>query len=212
MSKPIIVLGAGGHAGVLVETLRREGATIKAIVAPNLGNRKEFDGIFHIFSDEEVLNYSPDGVYLVNAIGSLPGPHNLRVKLYTTFTDAGYIFTKVVAASAVISQDAALAEDIQILPGAIVNNCYIGANTIVNSGAIIEHDVKIGSNCHIAPGAIVCGEASIGSGVHIGAGATVIQGVSIGDFAVIGAGSVVTENIPSRAIHYPAKPFIKKEM
>ena len=34
--------------------------------------------------------------------------------------------------------------------GAIINAyAQIGKNVIINTGAVIEHDVKIGDNCHI---------------------------------------------------------------
>ncbi len=48
-----------------------------------------------------------------------------------------------------------------VLPGAIVNaRTSIGDHCIINSGAIVEHDVRIGSYTHICPGSVVGGGSS----------------------------------------------------
>ena len=45
---------------------------------------------------------------------------------------------------------------------AIVNaKAKIGRNCIINTGAIIEHDVIIEDNCHISTGSIVNGGAKL---------------------------------------------------
>ena len=46
---------------------------------------------------------------------------------------------------------------------AVINaNARIGKNCIINSKALVEHDVIIGDHCHIATGAIVNGEVRAG--------------------------------------------------
>ncbi|RUO49512.1 acetyltransferase [Pseudidiomarina donghaiensis] len=210
-AKPVLVLGAGGHARVLIEVLLAQGREIVGLVAPQVSDAPEFDGLPHFKADDDVLNFAPDAIELVNAVGSLPQASALRERLFTRFSGLGYAFTTVIAPSAVVSQFAQLEQGVQILPGAIVNGCAIGANTIINSGAIVEHDVQVGAQCHVAPGAVICGDVTLAERVHVGAGATIIQGLHIGTEAVIGAGSVVTRAVPANAIHYPAKGFIKKD-
>ena len=56
----------------------------------------------------------------------------------------------------------------------------IGANVLINTGAIIEHDTQISSHSQIAPGAILAGNVNVGEGSIIGMGARIIQGISIG--------------------------------
>lgn len=211
LNKPFVILGGGGHARVLVDILLAQDASIECLVAPELQKAEEFLGIAHHREDEHILSYAPDTIMVVNGVGILPNAGDLRTKLFVRFKHAGYSFAQITANSAVVSRYAELAEGVQVFPGAILNGCVVGENSIINTGAIIEHDVRIGSNCHVAPGAVICGDARIGKHVHIGAGATVIQGVSIADGAIIGAGSVVTKDIPAGAVHYPAKSFLKKE-
>lgn len=210
MTKRYLVLGGGGHARVIIDILASYNIPIEAIVAPELGRMQEFKGLKHLRKDEEVRHYNADEVSLVNALGSLPGQYNLREGLFKRFKKAGYQFLTVISETAIISQYAVLEEGVQVLPGAILNACNVGENSIVNTGAIVEHDVTIGKHCHIAPGATICGNVTLGDNVHIGAGATVIQGIDIGDSAVVGAGSIVSKNLFARDRHYPAKSFIKK--
>lgn len=208
LAKRYVVLGGGGHARTLIEILTSAGGVIEALVAPKLSLIPEFRTLKHLLNDSDVNFYSAEQVELVNAIGSLPNDAKLREKLFRRFKSEGYKFASVVSNAAIRSKYAALAEGVQILPAATLNACQIGANTIINTGSIVEHDVKIGENCHIAPGAIICGGVCIGNNVHIGAGATVLQSLTIGDGAVAGAGSVVTKNLSAGAISYPAKSFI----
>lgn len=210
MNKDYIVLGGGGHARALIEILSSHSAVIEAVVAPKLSTAPEFKSLKHLCYDDDIEQYSADSIELVNGIGSLPNDAKLRGELFKQFKSASYHFATVVSKAATLSTYAELAEGVQILPGAILNACQVGANTIINTGAIVEHDVKIGENCHIAPGAVICGDVCIGNNVHIGAGATVLQGLSIADGAVAGAGSVTTENLSAGAVNYPAKSFIKE--
>ncbi|MEL7798447.1 acetyltransferase [Idiomarina loihiensis] len=210
MTKPFLILGGGGHARVLIETLYDQGEVIEAIVAPELRQVPEFKGAKHLRHDSDVEGYQPNSIKLVNAIGSLPNDVKLREQLFKRFKSAGYSFSTVVSDTATLSKYVQLSEGTQVLPRAILNACQVGVNTIINTGAIIEHDVIIGSNCHIAPGAIICGNVSIGDNVHIGAGAVVIQGIRIADGAIVGAGSIVKRDLSATSVHYPAKPFIKE--
>ena len=82
---------------------------------------------------------------------------------------------------------------------------------LINSRAIVAHDVVIGAGTHVGPGVIVCGKSKVGSISRIGAGATIIDGINIGSETFIGAGSVVVKDIPDNVVAFgsPAK-FIRK--
>lgn len=209
--KPVLVLGAGGHARVLIDILITQGRDIVGLVAPQVSDVPEFVGLPQLKADDDVLSFAPNAIELVNAVGSLPKANALRERLFTRFSGLGYVFTTVIAPSAVVSRFAHLEQGVQVLPGAIVNGCTIGANSIINSGSIIEHDVQVGAQCHVAPGAVVCGDVILAERVHVGAGATIIQGLHVGTEAVIGAGSVVTRPVPAGTIHYSAKGLTKKD-
>ena len=98
-------------------------------------------------------------------------------------------------------------KEIQIGPGAIVNcTATVGADVILNTGSVIEHDCRIGDHVHVAPGTVLGGEVSVGEGVP-GLGSRVLPRVKIGAWAVVGAGAVVTKDVPpfAVAVGVPAK-------
>lgn len=210
MSKPLLIIGAGGHASVLVDILRQQTREILGIVSPQVeSNSKVFNGIEHFKNDDDVLKFDNRTVKLVNGIGSLPG-NNLRAELYSKFKALGYEFETVVASNAIVSDYAKLEEGVQIFTSSIIQtNANIGANTIINTGSIIEHDCIIGEHNHIAPGVTLSGQVSTSEYVHIGTGASVIQSVSIGKYSIIGAGAIVTKDIAGNIIYYPSKGIKK---
>lgn len=209
MNKPVLVLGAGGHAAVLIDMLRQLNHTIIGLVARDRpADIPVFAGIPYYGSDDDVFTFGKEDVLLANGIGSLPG-RNIRSKVHQQFKQAGYQFVTVVSPRAIVSDYSSLAEGVQVMPGAIVNaNSIIGAGTIVNSGAIVEHDCNIGSHNHIAPGVALSGDVSTGDYVHIGTGARVIQSIKIGDNVMVGAGATVIKNLDSNKKLYVAKPFL----
>jgi len=208
MSPPLIVLGAGGHAKVLIDALQQTSVPILGIV----DRKKEkvgttILGVPVLGTEDSIEAHAPISVWLVNAVGSAGSMITRRV-LYETFKAKGYRFASVIHPSAISAQDVQLAEGVQIMAGAVVQaGCAIGENTIVNTGVNIDHDCAIGSHVHLAPGVILSGDARVGDSSHIGSGATIIQGIRVGKGALIAAGAVVTRDIPAgaRALGVPAR-------
>jgi acetyltransferase-like isoleucine patch superfamily enzyme len=85
----------------------------------------------------------------------------------------------------------------------------VGRHSVINTGALVEHDCKIGAYNHIAPKATLCGQVETNENVYVGAGSTVIQGVSIGSGAIVGAGASLTQSLEENTIAYPARAVIK---
>lgn len=198
-NRDVILLGAGGHAKVLLDALLLAGIGVKGIVDPVLaGTSALWRGIPVIGNDDDLLRLNPDQLILVNGTGSLPA-NSLRQRLYSRFTKAGFQFMNVVHPSTLIGCGVELGEGVQIMAGAIVQaDTTIGNNSIINTGALLDHDCAIGSNVHVAPGVVVSGGVAIGEGTHIGTGSSIVQGISIGKGAIVGAGTVVVKDVPDR--------------
>jgi len=206
VNKPLLIIGSGGHAGVLVDILRQQNRDILGVVSPDKPpSNLVFKNIPYYNCDDDVLKFDKRAVNLVNGIGSLPN-QNLRTKIYKYFVGIGYQFETVVDSTARISSYAELEDGTQVLAGAIIQTgATIGANSIINSGAIVEHDCNIGMYNHIAPGATLSGQVQTADNVHVGTGASVIQSVFIGNNSVIGAGSTITKNISDNIVCFPAR-------
>lgn len=209
--KPLILIGGGGHASVLADILIGQGRQILAVICPdNLASRAVFTGLSHLTHDDDIVRFSPDDVFLVNGIGMLPRS-NFRQRISQKFLELGYQFETVIASDAHVSRFATLHSGVQILSGARVQTgVQVAEHTIVNSGALIEHDCQIGAYNHIAPNATLCGEIHTEENVFIGANATLIQGIVLESQCVVGAGAILTQSLSSGYTCYPAQAFCKK--
>jgi len=210
LTKPIIMIGSGGHASVLADILLQKNYTLLAVISPEKSHSPIFNDIQHFDFDDDILQFPPDEVKLVNGLGSLPG-QSLRPNLFDYFSRLGYQFETVISPDAILSSYSSIAAGAQVLTGAIIQTgAVIGSNSIVNSGAIVEHNCEIGIHNHIAPGATICGGVCTGAHVHIGTGANVIQGVSIGKHCVVAAGATITKDMPNNSIAYGYRSKIEK--
>jgi UDP-perosamine 4-acetyltransferase len=196
MTPPVIVLGAGGHAKVVIEALHRSSVAILGIVDNDPARVGEkLLGVPVIGEDDAVLLHPADSVRLVNALGSVGVSKGRRI-LFQKMKEKGYYFYLVVHPSAVIAEDVVLSEGAQVMAGAVIQpGTHIGRNAIVNTRASIDHDCRIGDHVHVAPGATLSGGVAVGSGAHIGTGATIIQGITIGSDSMVAAGAVVVRDV-----------------
>lgn len=210
----MIILGAGGHAKVLVDSLRLQSIKLLGITDSDPNKKGQLLlGVPVMGNDEEVMKYPVETICLVNGVGSVR-VNPRRRQLFEHFKSKGYQFASVVHPSAIIATDAVLSEGAQIMAGAIIQTgCRIGANAVINTGAIMDHDCHIGDHAHIAPGATLSGGVRIGNNTHIGTGATIIQGIQIGRNSLVAAGAVVIRDVPDdmTVAGVPAKEGIKQK-
>lgn len=208
-TKPVILIGSGGHASVLLDILLQQGVEILAVSSnDDVIERSIFNGITHIKGNDAIYQYSPKDVMLVNGIGSMPN-NQVRSNIHQTFTEQGYEFFTVVAQDAFVSSYASLSQGCQVLSKAVIQaGVSIGEASIINTKASVDHDCQLGFNTHVAPGATLSGQVIAGDRVHIGTGANVIQCVEIGDDCVVGAGATLTCSIDANSIVYPARNHI----
>jgi sugar O-acyltransferase (sialic acid O-acetyltransferase NeuD family) len=194
---PVLLLGGGGHARVLLDAMRASGRTIIGIADPALAAAEQGPGGVPVLGGEEVLDeLKPDEILLVNGVGSV-GSMAAREAIYRRGLDRGFRFATVVHSSAIVSASARLGDGVQLMAGSIIQcDAAIGANSIVNTGACVDHDCRIGESVHVAPGATLSGAVTIGDRTHIGTAATVIQGISIGRDCLVAAGAVVYRDLP----------------
>jgi UDP-perosamine 4-acetyltransferase len=197
MNRPLIVLGAGGHAKVLIDALLAGGIENIIGLADPAPLVREVLGVPVIGGDQAVSRHAPETVRLVNGLGTVRAS-GARQALYARFKAQGYEFAQVIHPSAILARALQIGEGAQIMAGCVIQpGCVLGENVIINTRASLDHDCRIGAHSHVAPGAVLSGGVTLGEGVHLGTGAVVIQGVAIGAGGTVGAGAVVLDDLPA---------------
>lgn len=198
MPTDVIVLGAGGHARVVIDGLRRAGFSVIGVCAPELTPGQAGPlGVPALGTDSILADFNRDIYQLANGIGSTGKPE-LRQRIFETKSAQGWRFVTLLHPTAVVGADCQLGEGAQIMAGAVLQpGVRIGRNSIVNTSASVDHDCRLGDHVHVAPGAILSGTVTVGSRSHVGSGSVIIQGISIGEDVVVGAGAVVTRSVAS---------------
>jgi sugar O-acyltransferase (sialic acid O-acetyltransferase NeuD family) len=200
---PVVGLGAGGHARVMIDILQLAGGyELVGLLDP----RQE---IWHtnvlgipVIGDDALLPdlYRQDIHAAFIGLGTT-GATTLRQQLYEKAVHYGFQIVQAVHPQAIVAPSAKIGDGVTIAAGAIVNAAaQLGMNVIINTGAIVEHDCIIGNHVHIATGARLASTVHIENGAHIGIGATVRQCIHIGCNAIVGAGAVVIDDVPDFAV------------
>jgi len=193
------LLGAGGHAKVLLSLLLALGRNVIGICDPGLAmqNLADWRGARVLGDDAALDKVDPETVELVNGIGQLTGAR-FRQALHQKMKRKGFAFATVIHPAAWVDESAQLAEGVQVMAGVVIQaDCVVAEGSIINTKASLDHDCRIGEHVHVAPGATLCGGVVVGRETFIGSGATVIQGKTIGSQAVVAAGAVVTRDVPA---------------
>lgn len=196
----MIILGAGGHAKVLIDALRLRSVEVLGVTDADPGKKGQLLlGVSVIGGDEEIMKYPSETIRLVNGLGSV-GVGSNRGRLFEHFKSDGYQFANVIHPSAIIAPDVILSEAVQVMAGAIIQTgSHIGKNVIINTRAAVDHDCHVGDHAHISPGVTFSGGVLVGENTHVGTGATVIENIRIGCNCLVAAGAVVVRNVPDGA-------------
>ncbi|MBZ0279558.1 MAG: acetyltransferase [Anaerolineae bacterium] len=206
-----VILGGGGHARVLIDTMllnRMTPVGILDIDPKRVG--ESVLGVPILGNDDLLPELARQGAtHFAVGLGSV-GDVRPRQQVFARGLASGLAPLTVIHPTAIVSSYTEIRDGVQIFAGAIINaGAQIGANVIVNTAAIVEHDCMVEDHVHLATGAKLCGAVRVGQGVHIGAGATVLQGITIGANATVGLGAVVVKDVKPDVVvaGVPARPL-----
>jgi sugar O-acyltransferase (sialic acid O-acetyltransferase NeuD family) len=198
--KDVIVLGAGGHAKVVISTLLSAGFKISGIYdddSTKVGS--SFFG-YRVLGKIRDLKSNPESLAIL-AIGN----NSIRKELASKFS---FKWISAVHPNAFVDSTALVEEGSVVFAGAVIQaSAKVGRHCIVNTGAQIDHDSIVGDFVHLGPRSALGGEVSVGEGAFLGMGSIAIPQSRIGAWATIGAGAVVLKEIPEKktAVGVPAK-------
>lgn len=178
----ISIIGASGHAKVIIDLAEDLGYSIKTVFDQNI-------------SIENLLKYSVshdmDSIPL-NSIIAI-GNNYIRKKIAN---EISLFMPALVHPSSFVSKYSKIGNGTVVMSGVSINvDVEIGEHCIINTNSSIDHDCKIHDYVHISPNASLAGNVEVGECTHIGIGACIIQGIKIGKNCIIGAGSVLIRDV-----------------
>lgn len=206
---PILILGAGGQARVVIDMLAR----IKRYQP--LGCLWVGDAVPEGLGDVlgvPVLGVHADmatvaEMHLVTTCALAIGDNAMRAEVSELARESGFHQPCLIDPSAVVSEYATVGEGSVVCPQAFVGpGASLGRGVIVNTTASVDHDCEIGDFAHIAVGGRLAGNVSVGERSLIGAGCVALPGVSVGSRTIVGAGSLITREIGDDQTFYQQRP------
>ncbi|MEW6764746.1 MAG: acetyltransferase [Pseudomonadota bacterium] len=212
MTKPVVILGHGGHAEVLLDVLRLTGCEVAGILTPDLPAGSLWQGL-EVLGGDDWLDCTEAGDHaFALGLGMLPHREKRRRGLFSMLLARGLELPAVIHPSAILARDVLVGRGVQIMAGVVVQpGVRIGDDALLNTRSSVDHHCHLGAHAHVAPGAVLCGDVHLGEGAFIGAGATVIQGISIGARAQVAAGATVVRDIEAGVRIIPGRAPIKFE-
>ncbi len=193
LEKEIILIGGGGHCKSCIDVIEtgNEFKVAGIVEQPGINDTVSVLGYPIIGLDNDLENLKLQYDYALITIGQM-GSSNPRQKIFKYLKKLGYTLPVIISPLAHVSKHARTGEGSIIMHQSIVNaGAVVGKNCILNTGCLIEHDVKIGDHTHISTAAVINGQAVVGSGGFVGSNAVIVNGVKIPDNYFFKAGSLV---------------------
>ena len=188
-NKDIYLIGAGGHAKVILALLEAQGRKCLGIYDDN----------------EQHHGTTLLGVPVIGAVKEIPdrcdilaiiaiGDNAVRKRIAESFRNIRW--ATLVHPHSWVHCSVKIDEGSVIFAGAVIQpDTHIGKHTIINTSASVDHDCRIGDFCHIAPGCHLAGGVHINNLTFIGVGSAVIPNISIASNTVVGAGASVVNDV-----------------
>jgi sugar O-acyltransferase (sialic acid O-acetyltransferase NeuD family) len=199
---PFVVVGAGGHAKIVLAALLASGRRPIEILDDD-ESRWGRTLLNHRVSGPVRALLQRQSCRAILAVGDNRTRRRLAAELPANWRTVVHPRAWVDPAARV-GHGSFIAAGAMVLPGAVV-----GAHAIINTSSSVDHDCLLEDFAHLSAGVHLGGGARVREGALVGIGATLMPGVTVGAWAVVGAGAVVLRDVGEgvTAVGVPAKPI-----
>ncbi len=195
MSAELVIIGGGEHTCVVYDAAQADFVFVGLVDPTPAEVTLQRTGLRCLGNDEQYLRaLNPTHLHVLSV---RVRPRDQSRQVVAQRYDAYQVkWATIVHPRAWVSPSAVLDPGVVVLAGAVINSgARIGRHTIINSSALIEHDVHVGAFASIAPAAAIGGGTEIGEGTYVGLGARVRDHIQVGANALIGMGAAVIRSV-----------------
>lgn len=189
MKEPIILIGGGGHCKSCIDVIEQEGKyQIAGVVDLPEKQGQSVMGYAVLGTDGDLPELVRTYPNVLITLGQIKTPER-RIALFEKTLEMGVRFPVIRSPLAYISPHAEIGEGTIVMHHVLVNaGARVGANCIINTKALLEHDAVIEDHCHIATAAIVNGGVRVGAGTFVGSNSVMKENILVDQNSVIGCG------------------------
>jgi sugar O-acyltransferase (sialic acid O-acetyltransferase NeuD family) len=200
------VIGAGGHARVVIAAMQSAGYVIDGVLDDDEATHGSVVEGVPVIGVLTLLERYKD-VCAVIAIGS----NSTRRSIAARFPAVQWMV--VVHSSAWIAPSVSLGAGTVVSAGAVVQpGAIVGRHCIVNTMTSVDHDCSLEDFVHLAPGVRLAGNVRVDEGALLGVAAHAIPGVRIGAWSVVGAGSTVVADLPADCVSFGNPARVRRKV
>lgn len=211
----IVIIGASGHAQVIIDIVEQEGRfSIAGLLDMSRKPGETLLG-YPILGPEESLPEWQASFGVTGGIVAI-GDNWIRHKVVEKIRkiQPNFQFVTAIHPSASLGKEVKIGEGTVVMAGAVINPCSkIGRFCILNTRCSLDHDGVMEDFSSLAPGVTTGGNVQIGAYSAVSLGANLIHGIKVGKHSLVGAGATVLEDIPDYAVAFgvPAKVMRERE-
>lgn len=197
----VYVIGAGGHAKVVIATLYASGYKCEGVYDDNkqLWGKTILEA--PVIGPIAELKDIDSNLAIIGV-----GDNSARKTISQKFTNINWI--SLIHPNSCVHESVKIGQGSIVFAGAIIQpDTIVGSHSIINTSASVDHDCYIGDFCHIAPGTHIAGGTQIEENVFLGIGSAVLPSIKIVANTLVGAGTTVIKNIETSGTYIgsPAK-------
>ena len=209
MKKPVVILGSGEHAVVVIDVLQAMGVfDVIGCIADDSDPDRLVLTVPIIGRADRLKTLAQEGISAAIGLGGWVD-NETRAALYHQAVAAGVDIVTAIHPEAHVAPHCSIGRGSVICARAHIGVATtVGENTIVHCMALVGHQCRIGNHALISGGAAIGAAVTIEDEATVAIGATVASRVTIGRRGLVCAGSAADRDVApgTRVRGVPARP------